>query len=52
MPTGEEEESTVFQTRVKLYALDDESGGWKERGVGALKLNKRRDGTSGARLGE
>jgi Ran-binding protein 3 len=52
VPTGEEEESTVYQTRVKLFALDDEVAGWKERGVGSLKLNKRRDGTTGGRLGE
>lgn len=48
--TGEEEEETVYQTRVKLYAM--EGNAWKERGVGALKLNKRRDGGAGARLGE
>lgn len=41
VPTGEEEEDTVYQTRCKLYALDDQ-GGWRERGVGNLKLNKHK----------
>ncbi|WWC86662.1 uncharacterized protein L201_001539 [Kwoniella dendrophila CBS 6074] len=47
--TGEEEEETVFQTRTKLYTTD-KNGGWKERGVGLLKLNVRRSDGSGARL--
>lgn len=50
--TGEEHERTVYQTRVRLFVLDQESGGWKERGVGALKLNVPADGGHGARLGE
>lgn len=41
VPTGEEEEDTIYQTRCKLYALDDQ-GGWRERGVGNLKLNKHK----------
>lgn len=48
--TGEEDEITVYQTRVKLFALNGD-GGWRERGVGALKLNKKRDGSGGARMG-
>lgn len=34
---GEEGESTLLQIRAKLYALD--LTGWKERGVGVIKLN-------------
>ncbi|ODV85165.1 hypothetical protein CANARDRAFT_7814 [[Candida] arabinofermentans NRRL YB-2248] len=40
--SGEEEESTVFQVKAKLYHLDltKVSDGWKEKGVGILKVNK------------
>lgn len=48
--TGEEDEETVFQTRVKLFSME-EQGAWRERGLGALKLNKRRADGGGARLG-
>lgn len=51
VPTGEEEEETVYATRVKLYIMQSD-GGWRERGVGALKLNVRRSDGLGARLGE
>ena len=48
--TGEEGEETVYQCRAKLYVMQSD-GGWKERGVGALKLNvKSADGKS-PRLG-
>ncbi|WWC68194.1 uncharacterized protein I206_102117 [Kwoniella pini CBS 10737] len=47
--TGEEDEETVFQTRTKLYT-NEGSAGWKERGVGLLKLNVSRKDGSGARL--
>ncbi|WWD07404.1 hypothetical protein V865_005502 [Kwoniella europaea PYCC6329] len=47
--TGEEEEETVFQTRAKLY-INDRKTGWKERGVGILRLNVNRSDGSGARL--
>lgn len=46
--TGEEDEDTVFQARSKLFVNEK---GWKERGVGLLKLNVRRSDGSGARLG-
>ncbi|RSH92418.1 hypothetical protein EHS25_008833 [Saitozyma podzolica] len=49
VPTGEEEEETVYATRVKLYIMQSD-GGWRERGVGALKLNVRRSDGLGARL--
>ena len=51
VPTGEEEEDTVYQTRAKLYVMQSD-GGWKERGTGTLKLNVRRADGRGARLGE
>ncbi|WWD21719.1 hypothetical protein CI109_106206 [Kwoniella shandongensis] len=47
--TGEEDEETVYQTRAKLY-ISDKDAGWKERGVGILKLNVRRSDGLGARL--
>lgn len=39
--TGEEDEKELFRGRAKLYSLESEKGSarWKERGVGALKLN-------------
>ncbi|PRT56275.1 Ran-specific GTPase-activating protein 2 [Wickerhamiella sorbophila] len=39
--TGEENESTLFTSRARLYALSfaDTAAGWKERGVGVLKVN-------------
>lgn len=36
---GEAEEATIFMARAKVYHLDKESGAWKERGAGILKLN-------------
>ncbi|KIR26314.1 ran-binding protein 3 [Cryptococcus deuterogattii LA55] len=45
--TGEEDEDTVFQARSKLFVNEK---GWKERGVGLLKLNVQRSDGSGARL--
>ena len=50
VPTGEEEEETVYQTRAKLFVMQTD-GGWKERGTGTLKLNVRRSDGRGARLG-
>ncbi len=51
MYTGEEDEVTVYQSRVKLYVMEND-GGWRERGVGTLRLNVRRSDGRGARLGE
>ena len=48
--TGEEAESTSFSVRTKLYVMQAD-GGWRERGVGTLKLNVRRSDGKGARLG-
>ena len=41
--TGEEDEETVYQCRIRLYAIDLTSSdkAWKERGVGLLKLNRK-----------
>jgi hypothetical protein len=36
---GEEGEATLLQFRAKLYTLESKEQGWKERGVGTLKLN-------------
>ncbi|PKI84335.1 hypothetical protein MVES_001445 [Malassezia vespertilionis] len=41
--TGEEGESTVYSSRVKLYALGKDQS-WKERGTGNLKINLRTTG--------
>ncbi len=49
--TGEEEENTVYQTRTKLYVMQSD-GGWRERGVGTVKINVRASDNKGARLGE
>ncbi|KAG7868843.1 hypothetical protein KL918_001486 [Ogataea parapolymorpha] len=40
--SGEEEEETLFQVKAKLYHMDltNVSEGWKEKGVGILKVNK------------
>jgi len=48
--TGEEDEETIYQTRAKLYVMQSD-GGWKERGVGTLRLNVRASDGKGARLG-
>ncbi|RMY53809.1 hypothetical protein D0863_13832 [Hortaea werneckii] len=40
--TGEEEEQTVYSSRAKLYEFvthEDGSKGWRERGLGVLRLN-------------
>lgn len=39
---GEEGEATLLQFRAKLYTLESKEKGWKERGVGTLKLNVNR----------
>ena len=41
METGEEDEETLFTARAKLFSFI-KSDGWKERGVGNLKLNTRK----------
>lgn len=43
--SGEEEETSVFQCKAKLYVLNlnNLSEGWKERGVGILHVNTLKD---------
>lgn len=36
---GEKGEATLIQVRARMYYLDKDQGGWKERGAGMLKLN-------------
>lgn len=36
---GEEDEVTLSQYRAKLFAMESKEEGWKERGVGNLKVN-------------
>src|SRR6187402_1437308 len=36
---GEAGEATLLQLRAKLFALESKEAGWKERGVGTLKIN-------------
>ncbi|TVY93661.1 Nucleoporin [Lachnellula willkommii] len=36
---GESGEATLLQIRAKLFAIDSKEAGWKERGVGTLKIN-------------
>lgn len=38
--SGEESEETIYQANAKLYQLADIEAGWKERGVGVIKVNK------------
>lgn len=47
--TGEEDETTVYSSRVKLYSMAKDQS-WKERGTGALKLNYQ-ERSKAARLG-
>lgn len=43
--SGEEGEEEMFRSRAKLYVLEgkDSNARWKERGVGALKINKNKE---------
>lgn len=47
--SGEELEECLYQTNAKLYYLSDIKTGWKERGVGTVKVNKDKN-TNKARL--
>ncbi|GAV53069.1 hypothetical protein ZYGR_0AI03510 [Zygosaccharomyces rouxii] len=38
--SGEESEETIYQANAKLYQLADIEVGWKERGIGVIKVNK------------
>ncbi|ESZ91794.1 hypothetical protein SBOR_7810 [Sclerotinia borealis F-4128] len=39
MDDGEADEATILQIRAKLFAMGSKEAGWKERGVGTLKIN-------------
>ncbi|KAL5974995.1 Ran-binding protein 1 c [Asimina triloba] len=41
--TGEEDEDVVLDLKAKLYRFDKEGNQWKERGVGTVKLLKRKE---------
>lgn len=47
--SGEESEEVLYQVNAKLYQLTDLKLGWKERGVGFIKVNKNKT-TDKARL--
>lgn len=36
---GEAGEATLLQLRAKIFAIESKEVGWKERGVGTLKIN-------------
>ncbi|CDH08344.1 uncharacterized protein ZBAI_00126 [Zygosaccharomyces bailii ISA1307] len=38
--SGEEAEETLYQANAKLYQFTDIKTGWKERGIGVIKVNK------------
>lgn len=40
MATGEEDESTKFSSRAKLFEFDSTNREWRERGVGIVKVNE------------
>lgn len=50
--TGEEDEDTVFQARVKLFYIDKDNKekGWRERGQGSLRVNVGRSDSKTPRL--
>lgn len=39
MNTGEEEETTIFSFRAKIFVFDKDTKSWKERGMGNIHLN-------------
>lgn len=41
--TGEEDEIAVFKSRCKLYRFDSKTKEWKEKGLGDMKILKRKD---------
>lgn len=46
--SGEENETTIFQAKAKLYymELSKANDGWKERGIGIIKINKYNESPS------
>lgn len=41
MKTGEEDEKTLYQTKAKLYVMEQSTGNWKERGTGTMRINTK-----------
>lgn len=41
--SGEESEECLYQVNAKLFQLVDIKSGWKERGVGAVKINRDKE---------
>lgn len=39
IPTGEEDEKTVFQSRCKLFVMHVNDDSWKEKGTGTIHVN-------------
>lgn len=39
--TGEEDEKTLYQTKAKLYVMEQSTGNWKERGAGTMRINTK-----------
>lgn len=46
--SGEENETTIFQAKAKLYYMElaKANDGWKERGIGLIKINKYNESPS------
>ncbi|EJS43281.1 yrb2p [Saccharomyces arboricola H-6] len=48
--SGEESEECIYQVNAKLYQLSKIEEGWKERGVGVIKVNKSKEDTEKTRI--
>ena len=48
--SGEESEECISQVNAKLYQLSNIKEGWKERGVGIIKINKSKDDVEKTRI--
>ncbi|CAI4401176.1 CIC_collapsed_G0027630.mRNA.1.CDS.1 [Saccharomyces cerevisiae] len=48
--SGEESEECIYQVNAKLYQLSNIKEGWKERGVGIIKINKSKDDVEKTRI--
>lgn len=48
--TGEENEIVLFEHRAKLLRFDKETGEWKDRGIGNMKLLQDKDDVNKVRL--
>ncbi|CAI4064649.1 hypothetical protein SKDZ_09G1030 [Saccharomyces kudriavzevii ZP591] len=48
--SGEESEECIYQVNAKLYQLSKIEEGWKERGVGVIKINKSKQDNEKTRI--